>query len=377
MPHYLISGNTVRIIAEEAINVKTVLPLGTYTVEINPMSQELFLQKAQGFDKPTRVYGEAEKHSDRIIKTFESRAKNTGVLLNGEKGSGKTFLAKYISWKLYTKGYSTILINAEYNTVALSQLIQTISEPCLIIFDEFEKVYSKNDMDDEKDPQNGLLTLLDGLLVTKKLFIFTCNDEHKVSGMMQNRPGRIFYNIAFGGLSTETVEMYCKEKLTNDKHLKEILNMKKLFGKFTFDMLQALVEEVNRYDENPLEVVKLMNIIPTIENQYYHVAVTSAIDNTKYCTNMDADSEGLWANAYNTRVASLYIWEKPTKTAGDDDEAEEIKKIRINIGINNMIEQDGNVYTYLIDKTYKVVLTLNEGANNRSMWRFADPYMAF
>ncbi len=101
MPNYVINNDIIRIIPDAAINIETKLPLGTYTVEIiNPMTGELGLKRTVDFEKPAKVYGEAERQSDRIISTFEQRPVNTGVMLGGEKGSGKTFLAKYISWKV-------------------------------------------------------------------------------------------------------------------------------------------------------------------------------------------------------------------------------------------------------------------------------------
>jgi hypothetical protein len=378
MANYIVSNNTVRIIPEASIDIKPKLPLGTYTVELMPPpSGELFLKRMEDFGKPPRVYGDAETQSDRIIHTFEMRERNTGVLLAGEKGSGKTFLAKYISWKMYEKRYSTILINDQYDTVALSQLIQSISEPCLIIFDEFEKIYTRENEDAMKDPQTGLLTLLDGLLITKKMFIFTCNECERISSMMKNRPGRIFYSLEFGGLSDEVTESYCRENLKNAAHLNEIMGMRKLFEHFTFDMLQAVVEEVNRYDENPLQIVKMMNIIPSPQSSYYGFIVTDAKTGELYDNNYNGDNNVMYASPYDVKVGNLYIWKKTKKNKKAekiDGEVAHDQRIYIVIHGRDLVGQDGNSYTFNVDKKYKVVMTLQGSPSMRNLWHLADPY---
>ena len=235
MTNYIVNNNNVRIFGDEEVNIQPNLPLGTYLVKENPMTGELYLEKTVNFTKPAKIYGDCEFQSERIITTFRDRPKNTGVLLNGAKGSGKTFLAKYISYKLLNENYSTIVINEIFNPTKLSLLLQTISEPCVIIFDEFEKIYqpSKND---NNNPQNGLLSLLDGLFQTKKLFIFTCNDDNNISDLMKNRPGRVYYKLEFKGINDKAIEEYCEEKLINKKYLSQIFSIKKMI-KESYDII--------------------------------------------------------------------------------------------------------------------------------------------
>ena len=61
------------------------------------------------------------------------------------------------------------------------------------IIDEFEKIFSG-------EKQQHILTLLDGVFSTHKLFLLTCNDKWKIDSHMRNRPGRIYYMIEFEGL---------------------------------------------------------------------------------------------------------------------------------------------------------------------------------
>jgi hypothetical protein len=123
------------------------------------------------------------------------------------------------------------------------------------MFDEFEKVYNS-------DKQEALLTLLDGIYSTKKLFLLTSNDKWRVDSHMRNRPGRIFYMVNFTGLDADFIREYCYDNLTKAelKTIDTIVNIASVFAAFNFDMLKALVEEMNRYDETPQDAMRLLNV---------------------------------------------------------------------------------------------------------------------
>jgi hypothetical protein len=130
-----------------------------------------------------------------------------------------------------------------------------IEQPTVILFDEFEKVY-------DKDDQEKMLTLLDGVYPSKKLFILTCNDKWRVDSHMRNRPGRIFYSLDFKGLEQDFIIEYCEDNLVNKTHIQGVCRVAAMFDQFNFDMLKALVEEMNRYNESPSESMKMLNAKP-------------------------------------------------------------------------------------------------------------------
>jgi hypothetical protein len=123
------------------------------------------------------------------------------------------------------------------------------------MFDEFEKVYNT-------EQQEALLTLLDGIYSTKKLFLLTSNDKWRVDSHMRNRPGRIFYMIDFKGLDEHFIREYCYDNLNNPelKTIETIVNIASVFSAFNFDMLKALIEEMNRYNETPQEALRILNV---------------------------------------------------------------------------------------------------------------------
>ncbi len=265
MSYYLKSGNTFRVATKESMDLHENLPADNYVIKQN-MSGELYLESINTFEIKGKVYGNATRNRDRILNTFFDRPACTGVMLSGEKGSGKSLLAKAICAKGVEDNIPSIIINAPWSGDKFNAFLQTIEQPTIILFDEFEKVYSKEE-------QESILTLLDGVFPSKKLFIFTCNDKWRVDQHMRNRPGRIFYMIEFKGLDCDFITEYCKDNLKNQTYIERICGIAALFSEFNFDMLKALVEEMNRYNESPDESLKMLNAKPEFDQNKiaYHI----------------------------------------------------------------------------------------------------------
>ena len=269
MSKYVISGSEVKIFSNEALNVHDKLPVGTYRVATSPQG-EIYLDSIANFKLSNKIYGSHDKMKNRIINTFLSREDSTGILLSGLKGTGKTLLTKDISISLREQGVSSIVVDSPIPTTALSAFLQQIAEPVVIIFDEFEKLYS------EKDDQEGLLGLLDGIYGAKRMFIICVNEKEKLNSYFIHRPGRIFYNIEFKALGKDIVEDYANDNLINKAHVRDILMISTIIHNFSFDVLKALVEECNRYNESPFESIKYLNI-SLVSNIRYDVEVTDLI----------------------------------------------------------------------------------------------------
>jgi hypothetical protein len=258
MAHFLKNGTSWRVSTKEAMNLHDTLPPGNYTVAVD-MLGNFYLDQIDNFEIPAKMYGNTLRHTDRIINSFWNRPQQTGVLLNGEKGSGKTLLAKNISVELAKQGVPTIVINRDWSGDNFFKLLQDIDQPCVVLFDEFEKVY-------DREKQEEILTLLDGVFNSKKLYILTVNDKWRVDAHMRNRPGRIFYLLDFKGLDQGFIREYCEDNLNNKQYIDQICSLTSLFGEFNFDMLKALVEEMNRYNESPSEALAMLNAKPEYDD---------------------------------------------------------------------------------------------------------------
>jgi hypothetical protein len=151
------------------------------------------------------------------------------------------------------------VINRDWSGDNFFKLLQDIDQPCVVLFDEFEKVYAR-------EKQEEILTLLDGVFNSKKLYILTVNDKWRVDAHMRNRPGRIFYLLDFKGLDQGFIREYCEDNLNNKQYVDQICSLTSLFGEFNFDMLKALVEEMNRYNESPSEALEMLNAKPEYDD---------------------------------------------------------------------------------------------------------------
>lgn len=134
--------------------------------------------------------------------------------------------------------------------------LQSIKQPTIVLFDEFEKVYEGH------GEQEALLTLLDGVYPSKKLFLLTCNNKNHIDSHFRNRPGRVYYTLDFTGLGADFVQEYCNDNLNPEFRSKAagVVAVAKMFERFNMDMLKAMVEEINRYGESAQDVLKYLNI---------------------------------------------------------------------------------------------------------------------
>ena len=254
---------------EELISVGKELEIATYVVCATPTG-EFFLKKVDDFTRPLKLYGTVGKKADRILTTFKDRPNSTGVLLSGEQGSGKTMLARELSLLGAARGLATIIVNTPFAGASFNMFMQMINVPAVVIIDEFEKMY-----DDEG--QEKMLTLLDGLFPSKKLFVLTCNNTWRLDQHLLNRPGRIFYHLKYEGLEAAFILEYCQDVLKNKNEIAAVERITKHFFTFNFDMLVALIEEMNRFDITAIEAVEMLNMTPVSGDDQEH-AVTVVID---------------------------------------------------------------------------------------------------
>lgn len=255
MSYFIRNGNTYKVADSAAIDLHEHLPAGNYIIQSHPF-EGLYLEQIDSFQPAGKIYGDTIKNADRIINTFLDRTgRSTGVMLTGEKGSGKTLLARTLSVECAKRGIPTIVINSAWTGDQFNKLIQDIDQPCMVLFDEFEKVY-------DEDEQESILTLMDGVYPMQKMFVLTCNDKWRVDRHMRNRPGRIYYMLDFRGLEEAFIREYCADNLRpeHQHHTNSICTLASMFTEFNFDMLKAMVEEINRYGDTPQQIIKMLNV---------------------------------------------------------------------------------------------------------------------
>lgn len=248
-------GNIIYVTNDGATQTLDRLPTAIYVVSVDQNGNFFLKEEDEGFSLPPKLYGDTAKRAERIINTYLDRDnRSTGVLLSGHKGSGKTLLTKKLSLELAKIDIPTILVNAPYRGDGFNQLISSIDQKAMVMFDEFEKTYTEEE-------QEQLLTLFDGTVAGNKLFVVTYNQSYRVSEFMLNRPGRFLYNFEYSGLTREFVNEYLTDTLNDFNKQEQFGRVCDLISPLSFDVLQAIVEEVNRYpEESVADVVKILNV---------------------------------------------------------------------------------------------------------------------
>lgn len=235
------AGAMYQVYGEEVQTYKT-LPVQTYTVGFHPQ-RGCWLNKHIDLDtKEDTVYGRHLHRAEKIFKSFTATNRNFGVILSGKKGIGKSLMARMIAEKGIENDLPVIIVDAPYPGIA--DFLSSIEQEVVIIFDEFEKTFAKND---DRNPQVDLLSLFDGIDGGKKLFVITCNNPRDLNEYLINRPGRFHYHFEIACPTSDEVRAYMRDKI-GDGFEEEIEKVVKLgqMADITYDSLRAIAFDLKQ-----------------------------------------------------------------------------------------------------------------------------------
>ena len=190
---------------------------------------------------------------ERVLQNYFRAGKNTtGVLLTGDKGTGKSVTAKVIAEKA---GLPIIIIGPETEEKYLEEFFREFDTPVCILFDEVDKSFNTE----------RLLTFLDGMhKTTKKLVIMTANDEDRLSEYIKNRCSRLRYYRHYNMLddAKEYAELICDAKGIENKE--EVVDFIMKYIKYpSIDNISSFIDEIiytKDWDLSLKEVLEFMNI---------------------------------------------------------------------------------------------------------------------
>ena len=225
---------------------------GVYTLKRDRYNDELYLEESDGFKMPEKYYqSESDKRFiNKVVKTFkETNKTNTGVMLSGLKGSGKTLMAKYIATQC---NVPIIVVDKNVSAGDIENFFVRVHEETVVIFDELDKYWSTS----------YLLGFLDGVKPSsKKLVLCTCNDEDEVSDYLNDRCSRIRYKKEFDCLSVDVVVGILSDVLDDDKAIEAASYLVDNIDTVSYDNVIVFRDEVvNNPNESYEEILEDLNI---------------------------------------------------------------------------------------------------------------------
>jgi SpoVK/Ycf46/Vps4 family AAA+-type ATPase len=232
----------------------------------------LFLDKqSETFILPSKLYDLNTPFINRVVTTWNKIDGNLGVLLSGMKGTSKSVTAKIICNQLQLP---VVIVNTRFSS--MPDFINEIQQELIIFFDEFEKVYDR----DEDDNVSEVLSLLDGINtnVHKRLFLFTTN-ELRIDGNLLNRPGRVRYHKKFDRLPDSAIFEIVDDLLVYQEYKDDLLETIGKLSYLTIDAITSLINEVNMHKDLPSKLIEDMNL--DYNEQHFLVTIQQILEDNK------------------------------------------------------------------------------------------------
>lgn len=284
------NGRSFRIY-DDGMKTYEQLPAATYAVRFS-MMQGFWLEKKDDMNiGEDKIYGVHNSKVDKVMRGFGLSERNFGVILSGVKGIGKSLFARLISSRAIADGIPVIIVDEQYG--GISDFIESIQQPVMVLFDEFEKVFHK------KEDQEVLLSMFDGTSNGRKLYVITCNNLHNLSDYLVNRPGRFHYHFQFEYPNDKEVEEYMNDKL-KDEYKGAIRDVVAFAAgvSLNYDCLRAIAFELNTGIPFS-EAIADLNIMH-IDRERYNVTV-------HFKNGMIAIAKNVCLDLFSDRNTEVYI----------------------------------------------------------------------
>lgn len=351
-------GNDVRVIDINDEFVSEKLKPAVYSLKFNEFTGYYLTYLYDKFDVPSKIYGSTGIKVSKILKTYSSRNKSTGVLMTGDKGSGKTMASMLLSNSMISNNVPVIMIERAFGGSAFNNMINNIGE-CVLFFDEFGKIFKGND---DIDPQESLLSVFDGANSCKRLILLTENSERDINSYMLNRPGRVFYHFRYKKLDIDLVKEYCLDKNVPEDVIDSILLRMESSYEFSFDVLQAIVEDYLRFNDSIETIFNDLNIEQPITHHSSKMKVLKVIDqlSNKEYQPVNNEIDSVFSDNRNAAVF-IEVSSNHQEDHRDDDDCElmpakSIKnnQLRLYFGLKDLVKRTSNMYIFRCKERYLI-----------------------
>lgn len=267
---FMYSGTSVDVIQYNEEAATDELRPGVYSVQFHMMKGYYLSIVSDKFELPPTLFGNVHARIDKCLRAYQDREGSTGVLMTGDKGTGKTLLMSALANAAIDRlNLPVIMVRGEHLGEAFESFISQLGE-CVVLFDEFGKHYAK-------DKQALMLSYFDGIDKTKRLNIVTENAMASLNDFILDRPGRALYHFKYRKLDEPSVVGYCQQMKFPEERLEELLSIYRRARSFSFDMLQNIVAEVERSGEPVKAALADMNIDIWMEPDYMKLVEVSRV----------------------------------------------------------------------------------------------------
>lgn len=285
MKRILKLNSSYQVIDGEGIDILDALPPDVYELKF-AKNRGFWFEKLELEPFTGKVYGDQERMQKKVIRCYNAvSGRNLGVLLSGSKGTGKSLFVRNLAVKL-SETIPVIIVKENCGPAMLSALTD-IKGRAAIVFDEFEKMFRKDDATGSRSEMNesdvreqeAALSFFDGVETKQeKLLLLTVNDTWNLSKYLLGRPGRIHYHFRMAIPTPAQIESYLADNLTvkvseGIRSVATTLSSKAV----SWDSLSAVVSELNS-GETLADTLSDLNI-RTETNSMIRLVVRGVFDN--------------------------------------------------------------------------------------------------
>lgn len=300
-----LDGGSYRIFKDD-LTVMDRLEPKTYQIQFDKFVG-FYLEERTPLTVKEKLYGEHQKKTEKIMKSFQVATRSLGVIFSGKKGIGKSIAGRLLCEKMIEAGYPVIVVDKYVQ--GLPNFIDSIEQECLLFFDEFDKTFREKE-DGDFDPQSEMLSLFDGTSSNeKKLYLITCNEEEDLDSYILNRPGRFHYHIQWKYPSPEEIEAYLKDNLIPDYYgeIESVITFS-VHTSINYDCLRAITFELNN-GISFMEAIEDLNFGKNLERETF--LLTVVLENDKKVENMihiDLSRERIREDVYDSNCYAGTVW---------------------------------------------------------------------
>ena len=109
---YTYDGQVLGIVPRST-KISDEVPQGTYTFFFD-MQRGLWVESTADVPPvPHKVYGVSDERLQKVFRAYDRRSRNTGVLLSGEAGMGKSLFIRMIAAEAKRRGMPVFVVNAD------------------------------------------------------------------------------------------------------------------------------------------------------------------------------------------------------------------------------------------------------------------------